>query len=135
MDKFGTCPFRSPIYCTGGHQTCVLGLFNGDKEEIERTCHIEVSKSKLMPLAISLSDGVWAVALERKLDLSQLCQRRPTLNIERLRLWKPLVTSPLNVTLRRLPKLLENIEKIDLHDSGSTRDCRWGDPPDGELDN
>ena len=31
-------------------------------------------------------------------------------------LWKPLVTSPLNVTLRRLPKLLQSIEKIDLHD-------------------
>ena len=73
----GTCLSRSPIYNTGGHQTCVLRLFNGDKEEIERTRHIEVSKIKLMPQATSLSDGVWAVALERK-----LAQERPTLTIK-----------------------------------------------------
>ena len=116
-----------------------------------------------MPQAISLPDGMWA--LERKLDLSQVCQGRPTLTIkatppstiislpmgcmafgksitlppfyqveEKFKssdsfltflnvssgrwtdLWNPLVTPPLNVNLRRLPKLLENIEKIVLHD-------------------
>ena len=82
IDMLLTCPSRSPVYTIGDNQTCLLGLFNGDKEDIERTCHIEVSKSKLMPQAISLSDEVWPVALERKLDLSQVCLGRPTLTIK-----------------------------------------------------
>lgn len=50
-----------------GIKPVCLVLFNGNKEGIKQTCNIEVAKSKLMPQAIGLSDGVWAVALETKI--------------------------------------------------------------------
>lgn len=113
---------------------CLLGLFNGNKEEIKRTCNIEVAKSKLMPQAIGLSDGVWAVALETKLDLSQVCKGRPTLTIT--------ATSPLSIislpmgctafgTPITLPPFYQAEERFESRDSflalSNISSARWTD--------
>ena len=48
-----------------------IELFRDGKVGFERTFSVKVSMRNVMPLAISLSDGVWAVALEKELDISR----------------------------------------------------------------
>ena len=73
-DALGSCTSKSPMYTTGGHRLCLVGLFRNNKEGIQQTCHVEVSRRAMMPQAIGLSDGVWAVVLVRELALSQVCR-------------------------------------------------------------
>ena len=80
-DALGSCTSKSPMYATGGHRLCLVELFRNNKEGIQQTCHVEVSRRAMMPQAIGLSDGVWAVVLERELALSQVCRGRSTVTI------------------------------------------------------
>ena len=81
-DALGSCTSKSPMYTTGGHRLCLVELFRNNKEGIQQTCHVEVSRRAMMPQAIGLSDGVWAVVLERELALSQVCRGRSTVTIK-----------------------------------------------------
>ena len=72
-DALGSRMYKSPIYTTRGHQLCLVELFRNNKEGIQQTRHVEVSRRAMIPQAIGLSNGVWAVVLEKELALSQMC--------------------------------------------------------------
>ena len=79
-DALGSCTSKCPMYITGGHRLCLVELFRNN-EGIQQTCHVEASRRAMMPQTIGLSDGVWAVVLERELALSQVCRGRLTVTI------------------------------------------------------
>ena len=76
-----TCTSQSMTYITRGHRLRLVELFRGDKEGKKRTCRVEVSMRYVIPRAISLSSGVWAVIPEKELDLSQICRGKSTVTI------------------------------------------------------
>lgn len=78
VDALGTCTSSSPIYVTGNHKLCVLELFRGDNKRIRESCQVEILTDAVLPQAISISDGVWAVATQRPIDLSKVCGDEPT---------------------------------------------------------
>ena len=81
-DALGTCTSVSPIYVTGSHKLCILELFKGDKGGIKRTCQVEILANIMLPRAISVSDGVWAVATQREIELSRVCEGKATKTIK-----------------------------------------------------
>ena len=163
-DALGACASKSPIYATRAHQLCLVELFRNNTEGIQRVCQVEINKRTVMPQAIGVSDGVWAVALERGLILSQVCGGKSTVTIRAeppltiislpmgcsafggsitlppyyqaeeefetkdsflalsnvssggwTSLWDPLVMKSPNLTMGKLPQLLEDIDRINLH--------------------
>ena len=81
-DALRTCTSASPIYVTGNYNLCVLKLFKGDKGGIRRNCQVEILADVVLPQAISISDGVWAVATQREIDLSMVCDGKTTQTIK-----------------------------------------------------
>lgn len=77
-DDLGACASLSPIYVAGNHKMCILELFGGKKEGIKRTCQVEVLANTALPQAISVSDGVWAVATQKPISLSRVCEGQST---------------------------------------------------------
>ena len=59
---------------------CVLELFKGDKGGIN--CQVEVLADVVLPQAISISDGVWAVATLTEIELSMVCDGKTTKTIK-----------------------------------------------------
>lgn len=45
----------------------MLELFKGDKVEIKENCQVEILANTVLPHAIGISDGVWAVAARSRL--------------------------------------------------------------------
>lgn len=66
----GICPSKSSIYVNSGHQLSVLGLFKGDVDEVKDNYQVEIMTIERLPQTLALSDGIWAIVLERKLELS-----------------------------------------------------------------
>ena len=56
------------------NRLCLIELFRYDKEGIERTYHVEVSTRNVLSRSLGLSDGVWAVVLEKERGLSPVCR-------------------------------------------------------------
>ena len=81
-DALRTCTSTSPIYVTGNYNLCVLELFKGDKGGIRRYCRVEILADVILPQAISICDGVWAVATQREIDLSMVCEGKTTQTIK-----------------------------------------------------
>lgn len=63
------------------YELCVLELFKGDKEGIRRNCQVEILADVVLPQAISVSDGVWAVATQGEIELSMVCESKTTTTI------------------------------------------------------
>ena len=74
----GTCTSMCPIYVTGNHKLYVLEFFKGDRGGVGRNCQVEGLTGAVLPQAISISDGVWAVVIQRELELSKVCEGKPT---------------------------------------------------------
>ena len=56
----------------------MLELFKGDKGGIKRNCQVEILADVVLPQAISISDGVWAVATQKEVELSMVCDGKTT---------------------------------------------------------
>ena len=81
-DALRICISVSPIYVTGNYNLCVLELFKEDKGGIRRNCQVEILADLMLPKAISISDRVWAVATQREMDLSMVCDGKTTQTIK-----------------------------------------------------
>ena len=162
-DALGTCSSVSPIYVMGNHELCVLELYKGDRGGIDKNCQTEVLTNIVLPQAISVTDGIWALATQTEFALSEVCEGKPTKTVKVIpplamiklplgcsafgtsvslppyyqavekfeetesisdllgtnisdwaELWKPLVEGAPEATLRKIPKLLGPVERIDL---------------------
>lgn len=82
VDALGTCVSASPIYVAGSHDLCVLELFKKNKRGIKKHCKIEVLPSVILPTAISILDGIWAVATQEGLKLSNVCEEEVSRTIK-----------------------------------------------------
>ena len=80
-DVLGTCTSLSPIYVSGSHELCVLELFKGDKNGIKKNCQVEILANMVLPKAVNIADGIWAVAIQCEIALSRVCEGKPTQTI------------------------------------------------------
>ena len=69
----GTCVSNSPIYTFSNHHLCVIELFRDDRKGIGRHYQIEILLHVIIPKAIRITDGVWAIASRDESELSQVC--------------------------------------------------------------
>lgn len=119
-DTLGTCTSLSPIYKTGNRKLCILELFEGRGEGIKRICQVEVLTNSALPQAISVSDGVWAVATQKHISLSRVCggestrtlRIRPPLSLVSL----PMGCSAVGVSIS-LPPYYQMEERYEEKDS------------------
>ena len=111
-DALRTCTSTSPIYVTGNYNLCVLELFKGDKEGIRRYCRVEILADVVLPQAISISDGVWAVATQREIDLSMVCEEKTTQTIKVTMVELPLGCSAFGMSMS-LPPYYQAEEKFE----------------------
>ena len=159
-----TCTSASPVYVSSGHHLCILELFKGNKEDIDRVCQVEILTGMVLPQAVAISDGIWAVAVRREIGLSKVCEGKetkgitisPPLSIIKLslgcsafgetlslppfyqaeeefeeskslldivkasrsnwtQLWEPIVTKFPNITLDKMPEILEPLKRINMN--------------------
>ena len=80
VDALGTCVSASSVYVTDSHDLCVLELFKKSKKGIKK-CQIEVLPNVILPTAISVLDGILAVATQRELKLSKLSVKKTPLGL------------------------------------------------------
>ena len=69
----GTCVSNSPIYTFSNHHLCVMELFRDNRKGIGRHCQIEILLDVILPKAIRITDGVWAIASRDESEVSQVC--------------------------------------------------------------
>lgn len=81
-DLLGTCVSNSPIYTFSNHHLCVIELFKDNKKGIGQHCQIEVLLDVMLPNAIRITDGAWAIAAKDELELSQVCTGKPPKTIK-----------------------------------------------------
>ena len=54
-------------------ELCVMELFRDNRKGIGRHCQIEILLDVILPKAIKITDGVWAIASRDESELSQVC--------------------------------------------------------------
>lgn len=159
-DVLNTCTSKSPVYVSGNHELCVLNLFMKNAERIPPSCKVELLTGGVLPQAISVADGIWAVAVEERIELSKVCDEKKTKSVKvkppltlvklplgcsafgtsivlppfyqaeekfELRdnvrelsfengtgLWEPVIKGFPNVSLSRVPDMLQPLQKINL---------------------
>ena len=77
-DALGTCTSASPIYLTGSHDLCETELFRKNKRGIRDHCQVEILTDVMLPAAVSIADGIWAVATQDEMELSKVCENKMT---------------------------------------------------------
>ena len=71
----GFCQFINPIYPTNKNKFCVIALFLGNKQLIDKTCVTKVRTNSILPVARHVSEGDWIVALGKPLMFTITCDQ------------------------------------------------------------
>ena len=72
-DLLRACISNSPIHTFSNHRLCVMELYRDNRRGIEQHCPVEILLNVILPKAVRITDGVWAIASRDESELSQVC--------------------------------------------------------------
>ncbi len=75
--KDNFCSVSSPLYSTSLNSRCVVALYFGIRQEIDRICTTKVNSIQL-PSAQNLGTGDWLVVTDSLLDFTVVCNNGKT---------------------------------------------------------
>ena len=92
------CSIRSPVYSVTSSKLCIIKIFMGDENGINKFCKTIVNPNVILPLAEYLTDGQWAVVTLSPLKFEILCQSPGNLSRNSITVKPPLdiVTLPMS---------------------------------------
>ena len=76
MNILKVCSMKIPIHTTSAFRMYMMELFKGHVDMTQVVCQIDVMTENVLPQAVRILDGIWAIASKRDIELTNKCGKQ-----------------------------------------------------------